>query len=85
MSIVGLSSDVRVYSSLMMMVIGSFMGIKVLIWTVMGRRRGDGVGGAESGWVSAFSVFFTVGGLMGLVSSNVGVDVGLYDMYYVVV
>ena len=85
MFIVVLSLDVRVYFSLMMMVIGLFMGIKVFIWMMVGRRRGGGVSGMESEWVSVLLVFFMVGGLMGLVLSNAGVDVGLYDIYYVVV
>ena len=56
MFIVGLSLDVRVYFSLMMMVTGSFMGIKVFIWTVMGRRRGDGVDGLVRFWCSLWLV-----------------------------
>ena len=57
MFIVGLCGDVRVYFSLMIMIIGLFIGIKVFIWSVINWSCVGLFYYIESGWISIFLIF----------------------------
>nr|UPX89298.1 cytochrome c oxidase subunit 1 [Teredo sp. TBF02]UPX89310.1 cytochrome c oxidase subunit 1 [Teredo sp. TBF07]UPX89322.1 cytochrome c oxidase subunit 1 [Teredo sp. TBF09] len=79
----GINVDSRSYFSVVTMIIAVPTGVKVFSWiaTMMGGRVRDW---PCMYWAVSFLVFFTAGGLTGIVVSSASLDVLLHDTYFVV-
>jgi len=79
----GINVDRRSYFRVVTIIIAVPTGVKVFRWiaTIMGGRIRNW---AAIYWAVRFLVFFTMGGLTGIVVSSASLDVLLHDTYYVV-